>query len=401
MIDNAEVPTRSAGLRKAWTKRRGLLYLVLIITTLVAIRVQWSRLQDPYTIQDDFRKFHWMLRFEDPELFVDDPITGNAITEIRLGSLRIFVDRVRPGYSFLFFLASSFLSPVLFNELLIFPLLLLSVYFLFRIGEIAKDPVTGFTLALTFIVLTTLWTASTSVAAGVPRSFMAPILLGIVYFLMTDRYWMATGVALIAATIYLPGAVLGIATIGLATLEPTASRWRYRIIWRRILPLVVLFALLIFMLPIVVGRIESIWANLLDQNWSFGAVLRNPNYVSGGRLVLFRDFPFQGLGALANNYVNLWLLLVLTPLSVAINILIPQAFKDFPRALKLLFYASVILYFLAWLAMFLTSSLALYFPSRYTQTSLPLVLLLFVVMNLGSAIRLFWTSFRKLERSSK
>ncbi|HSG16826.1 MAG TPA: hypothetical protein VLE70_10970, partial [Anaerolineae bacterium] len=348
------------------TKRRNLLYLALLIAMLVALRVQWSRLQDPYTIQDDFRKFHWMRRLEDPELFADDPLTSP--TEVRLGEVRLYVDSTRPGYSLLFNLASPLFPPLMFNKLLIFPLLLLSVYFLFRIGEIAKDPGTGFTLALTFIILTPLWTSATSVAAGLPRSFMAPLLLGIVYFLMINRYWAATGVALIAATIYLPGAVLGMTTIALAAIEPAAGRWRYRIVWRRILPLVVLFLLLLLTLPIVVARLQSVWSALLNFSWSFGAILQNPNYISGGRWPLFRDFPFQGLGALTNNYMNLWLLIVLAPLSAAIHLLRPQAYQRFPRALKLLFLASVILYILSWLALLLTSSLLLYFPSRYTQT---------------------------------
>jgi len=50
---------------------------------------------------------------------------------------------------------------------------------------------------------------------------------------------------------------------------------------------------------------------------------------------------------------------------------------------------------------FLTSNLVLYFPSRYTQTSLILVLLLFVTMNLGPAMRTSWRRFRILSRSSK
>ena len=105
--------------------RRWLLSLALLIAILVALRVQWSRLNDPYTIQDDFRKFHWMRRFEDPELFVDDPLTSP--TEISLGPVYLLVDEARPGYSLLFFLASPLIPPVIFNKLLIFPLLLLSV----------------------------------------------------------------------------------------------------------------------------------------------------------------------------------------------------------------------------------------------------------------------------------
>ena len=379
--------------------RRRLVYLALLIAILVALRVQWSRLKDPYTIQDDFRKFHWMHRFEDPELFVDDPLT--AAVEVRLGSLRLFVDKTRPGYSLLFFLASPIFPPVIFNKLLIFPLLLLSVYFLFRIGEIVKDPDKGFALALSFIVLTTLGTTSTSVAAGLPRSFMAPLILGIVFFLMTDRYWIAIGIALISATIYLPAAVFGITIIAFVTIESTEGPWRYRIIWRRILPLVVFFVLLLLLMPIVVERLQGIWTIFFEQNWSFGKILRDPNYSRVGRWALIKDFPFMGLGGLVDNYSELWILVTLTPLSAAIYILRPDTYKNFPRILKLLFIVSVILYLLAWLAIFLTSSIMLYFPSRYTRLSLALALLLFVVINLGPPIRIFRTRFQKLERTPK
>lgn len=361
--------------------------------------MQWSRIVDPYTIQDDFRKFHWMHRYEDPELFVDDPLTSPE--EIHLGPLRLFIEKSRPGYSLLFFLASPIIPPLLFNKLLIFPLLLLSVYFLFRIGEMARDPGTGFTLAISFIVLSTLGTTSTSVAVGLARSFMAPLILGIVFFLMADRYWMAIGVALIGATIYLPAAVFGITMIAFATLKPAEGRLRYRIPRRQILPLIVFFVLLLVIMPIVVERLQGIWTNFLEQNWSFGKILRDPNFSSIGRWALIKDFPFMGLGGLVDNYSELWILLTLTPLSAAIYILYPETYKKFPRILKLLLVVSVILYSLAWLAIILTSSLPLYFPSRYTRLTLTLALLLFVVMNLGSPIRIVQTRFQKLEHPLK
>jgi hypothetical protein len=378
------------------TSRRGLLIMALLGAILAASLIQWPRVADPATIQDDFRKFHWLHRYEDPELFAADPLSSPQ--EIRVGPFLLLFEKTRPGYGLLFGLGSLLFPVLLLNKLLIIPLLLLSVFFLFRIGEMAGDEWTGFVLALAFVVLTNVWASATSVAAGLPRSFMAPVLLGIVYALMRDRFWLAIAIALLGATIYLPAAVLGLATITLAAVERAPRPWRYRIGWRRLLPLAVVVGLLFVVYPALIStRLEALWDSFSEGGQAFGALLDDPNYVSGGRLPLFRDFPFQGLGALANNFPSLWSLLILTPLALAAGLLDPGAFRRFPRVLKLLFAASFVLFVLAWLAILVTGSLILYFPSRYTHLSLDLVLLAFVVMNGGGAARLLW---RALTRGS-
>ncbi|MDX1613297.1 MAG: hypothetical protein R3300_03245 [Candidatus Promineifilaceae bacterium] len=377
--------------------RRVLLFLALLIAVAAAAWLQWERIADPFTIQDDFRKFHWMYRNQDPTLFADDPLTSPQV--IRLGPLRFFTDRTHPGYSFLFFLASPLFSPVLFNKLLIFPLLLLSTYLLFRIGEIIKDSLTGFALALAFVVLTWVSASATSVAAGLPRSFMPLIIIGIVYYLMSNRFWLATGIALVGATVYLPAAVLGLGTILLAFIRPEAKRGRYHISWRLVLPLVAFIAILFLFFPsLLTNRAEILWNSLLDQSWSLGELLSDPDYVSGGRFPLFRDFPFLGLGALGNNFPTLWSLLMLTPLALAVLLLVPASYRQFPRSLTLLFLASIILFSLSWLTILITSTLLLYFPSRYTHFSLGFVLLVYVVVNMGTAIRLYWERLRNSQR---
>jgi len=393
--------TNSMNFFKTKTQNRSwvLLLLALLLTTGLSLWSQWPGISEPYSIQDDFRNFYWMHRFEDASLFPDDPFIGGSIVGGQVGPINLVVDISRPGYGLLFYLGSGLFDIVTLHKLLVFPLMLVSVFYLFRIGELLRGSGTGFALAMAFVVLNLASRSDISVASGLPRSFAAPILLGLVYYLMQERTKSALIVLVISSLIYLPVFLLGAVTYGLAALEPADNRWRFRIRWRRIAWLIALFvAAALLLSPLVIGRISNLLHAFMERADGSTSILADPGYSSGGRWNLITVFPFLGLGGLFSKIGGFWQSLSLVVLSLALWIQVPQAVGKYPRTLKNLFVASFLLFGLAWFFVLIFSSLTLYFPSRYTRISLFLVFLIFAVVNMeeglsaaAGKLRWLWT----------
>jgi hypothetical protein len=119
-------------------KGRTLLWLALAIGTLVALLVQGPRLADPYSVEEDFRNFYWMHRFQDSQLFEDDPLIRYRIVEYDVGPVHLIFDSGSPGYSLLFQLASYLMPVALVSKLLVFPLLWAAIYFSFALLRYAN-----------------------------------------------------------------------------------------------------------------------------------------------------------------------------------------------------------------------------------------------------------------------
>ncbi len=375
------------------------LLLALLLVMILSFLVQWPRINDPFTIQDDFQKFFWMHRFEDPSLFPDNLLISNSVKDFELGPLRLILDIRSPGYSMLFFLASPIFPINLFSKLLLFPLMLVSVYFLFRIGEKIRGPGTGFALALVFVVSELGAESSISVTTGLQRAFLGPALLGLVYFLMVKKYTVALIMVLIGGIIYPPALLLGIIVYVLSLFEPADNRWRVRVNWRRLLPLVVLGGIaLLLLLPAVRMQLLRIQLPSLQQLSQPISLLENPDFSSGGRFALFENslFPLVGRAGLITWPKNFWQIATLSLLVLSLLLLAPNSWANFPRPLKLLLAASFIAFGLAWLAVILTSSFVLYLPSRYARVSLRLVLLIFVVVNLDVSIHAIFALLKQL-----
>lgn len=385
------------------SSRRWLL-LALLLAMILSFWVQWPRINDPFAIQDDIQKFFWMHRFEDSSLFPDNLLISSSVKDLGIGPLRLILDIRSPGYSLLFFLASPIFPINLFSKLLLFPLMLVSVYFLFRIGEKIHGAGTGFALAMVFVVADLGAQTSVSVTTGLQRSFLGPTLLGLVYFLMVKKYTAALIMVLVGGIIYPPALLLGIIVYVLSLFEPADNRWRVRVNWRRVLPLVVLGGIiLLLLLPAARMQLLRIQLSSLQQLNQLNSLLEDPDFSSEGRFVLFEYslFPFVGRAGLITRSENFWQTATLSLMVLSLLLLVSNSWSEFPRPLKLLLVASFIAFGLAWLAAMLTSSFVLYLPSRYTRASLRLVFLIFVVVNLDAGVRAIIVLFRRLSTGSR
>jgi hypothetical protein len=364
------------------------LFLALLLATALALWSTWPDLSDPYSVQDDFRKFHWMNRYQDPGLYPDDPTISGSVKQIQLGPIQLDVDGNRPAYSLLFYLAAPVVSPIQLNKLLLFPLLWIAVYYLFRIGEKVKGSGTGLLLALAFVVLNLASPSSIDAASGLPRSFVLPVLITLIYYLMRRRYMVAAAVIAAGGLVYVPLLVLGGLTLALSLVGKDEDRPRIKFSWLRLALLTLLVLLAAWLLrSLINGYVTRIARVLSGEGPGLGALLQDPYYATAGRLPLFNIFPFIGHGGLFNKALNFWQTTSLAVLSLALWLLVPGSLARFPRPMKNLFLAGIIAFGLAWAHILVTASFALYFPSRYLRASLFLVFFFFTFLNLEDGIR--------------
>ncbi|MCP4423282.1 MAG: DUF4870 domain-containing protein [Chloroflexi bacterium] len=373
---------------------RQLLGLALLVTFLATLWVQWPRLIDPYQIEEDFRNYYWMHRFQDAELFENDPLIFNRIQEFEIGEFRLIVDTASPGYTLLFQAASNFMSFVLFSKALAFPLTLISVAYLFGIGYKLKDAPTAFALSLAFLPLNFAAATAISTIGGLQRSFIFPLLLGFIYHLMKRQDKTAVFFIFLGGVIYPSVFVLGAATYALTLIQLNGKKRRFTIDWRRAIPLLtVSILLLIVLLPVLISQIQpSPEEGGRQQGELFlGAkrLLSDPLYQSGGRIQLLEDFPLVGRMGLATPGIDFIFIAFLGILALAIWLLNRDTARDLDPTLKQFFLAIWICFALSWFAFLLLGTFPLYLASRYTEAGLILFLLIFTAINGQDALRRF------------
>lgn len=116
--------------------------------------------------------------------------------------------------------------------------------------------------------------------------------------------------------------------------------------------------------------------------------MTDPNLMEGGRRSLFNFFPIVGRGGLTEQGINIIHILILSLFSILIFLLRQASLAEFPYALKLLFFAGLLCFALAWVVALVTNSFLLYLPSRYTQASLFIVTLMYVFANAGDSFKI-------------
>ncbi|MGB3713343.1 MAG: hypothetical protein WA996_02830, partial [Candidatus Promineifilaceae bacterium] len=293
-----------------------------------------------------------------------------------------------PAYGLLFELTNAVLDPILVSKLLAFPLLLASAYYLFRIGEEIRGSRLGMALALVFTVMNLASPATTSVIGGLRRSFALPLLFALIYYLMKRQDWKAAIVIFFSGVIYPPVFVLGTVTYGLSLFERSSTRSRFRVNLRRAVPLVFAIGLVgVSMLPQVKRTVRTTAAAVTVEPGAATAVVDNPIYQVEGRHTLFSMYPVLGLGGLTEGSANLVYIVVMAAMAVIIIRLDKSTLITFPTTLKQVIFAGLICFAAAWIGLIATSSLLLYYPSRYTQASLLAFLTIFVVTYIPQGMR--------------
>ncbi|MCA9959690.1 MAG: hypothetical protein KC443_11685 [Anaerolineales bacterium] len=363
------------------------LWASLLLAAILTLLIMLPRLINPYSTEDDFRNWYWMHRFQDPDLFVNDSWINEHVLEFNVGSLRLVTLKESPLYGLLYQSLSSLFPIVLLGKLFVFPLTLIAVYYLYRIDTKLVSPQNAFIISIVFVLMNLSLTSMVSTVGGFQRSFMLPLLLAFLYYLLEGRFRETIIVLLISGILYPPLFLLQMVTYGL---EMLLSWWPNRHTeagrkYGKWLGGAVLIGIVIVLLlfPVLQRLLKNITRIDPVANWQ--AIFAATRYGSAGRFQVFLIFPFVGRGGIADHGITIFAILFLALFATAITVWQPQRIRAFPRVFKSLFWASWISFALAWSGFLITESFLLYLPSRYTQSSLLLVLFLFVTIHIYDA----------------
>jgi hypothetical protein len=372
---------------------------VLIMVSLLAVLwVQAPRFFDKLKMDEDFRTFYWMNKFEDPSLFPNDSLGGHRYTNLHLPGGDVPLFSRSWGYGLLFYGASFLVHPILFVKLLPFLLMAIGVWYSFEFGRCVRDRDTGVMLAIGFILLNLISSTSLSVASGLQRAFSCVLIIALFYHLHRKQYIAASVVTTIDALVYPPVFLLSMAVWGLAILRLERHPDLRLSITKRGLGLLlasfVVGALILY--PILLPTFSDALVNdppkEADEQSpgttsdSYEHLWEDPNYQADGRKPLFYFFPFIGRAGLVNKTSEAIHLLILFCIGCLIVIARGHRAFDLPREIWLVLWASLIVFGLAWVAIWLTNSFPLYLPSRYTRVGLFMFLSMFVLLNGRDAI---------------
>lgn len=374
-------------------------WLLIMVSVLAALWLQVPRLTDEFRVDQDFRTFYWMNKFQTPDLFPNDDGGGFTYLAAKLFSIDWIIMPSSPGYGLLFFIASYFVTPVLFSKLLVFIALPITVWYLTEFGKVIHSRGMGIALALAFIFLSLASPSSLSIVTGLQRSLANSLMIILIYYLHQHRYVGAAFTLLICTLFYPPMFVLGAITWGLHGLYLAwSSRFNWTTLFNRgwgLLIGVSLLSMLIMSLLFLTAFVstpnpngevgeQSVTSDSVaskDDNLKSEPIWDNPVFQKGGQAPLFFLFPLVGRGGLVNNGEDLVHILILFCLSCLIVIVRgPKAFK-LPNIVWCLLWSSFIGFILAWTAIWLTNSFPLHMPSRYTRVGLFISLLVFVIWN--------------------
>lgn len=356
------------------------LWFILGIGLVVALWIQWPLLADPFKVNDDLRNLYWLHRMIDPALFANDELVGHQLIMLNLWGKSFVISKFSPGFGILFFLSRFTDSAVLFSKLLIFPLMLSSVFYLYRLGQSFTTETNARILSVGFIFLNLIFSSNISVTAGLQRSFALPLLIALLYYLHQQHYWRAALVIFLSSTIYPPIFILGAATFGLSLvhLAQGSRQKKLTISWKPLLPLgTAVFLSALLLLPALLTQGNDQVASSINQSSSFFDL----GPLTEGRYPLFVIFPYTGPGGLFGSSSDALNAFILAALAFGMKLLLGPQSRSLPRIINVLLSASLICFLLAWLGIFLTKSFPFYFPSRYTQTTIILATLFYAALN--------------------
>jgi|GEM_PF-1774824 len=362
----------------------------LIILSLLAVAwLQMPRLTDGFRVDEDFRYFYWTNKYFDPTLFPND--TSQIYLSAHLPWGDVPVSFYNLGYSLLFYAASFLVTPIFFSKILPFVLMPVTVWYLFEFGQSVRDRRTGVVLALGFLFLNLASSSAISIANGMQRSFATPLIIAFIYYLHRQKYLFAAITVFASALIYAPVFVLIVPTWGLYILKP---KWRpnfaislghggvgYL--------LIALCASILVLSPILpkFTNFFTVENTIETASDSFEHLWENPRFRTGGGVPLFIIFPIVGRGGLVDLGEDLINLLILATLGGLIYLVRGRRAFELPQEIWYLLWATLIMFIMSWLAIWLTDSFLLYLPSRYTRVGLYLFLVMFVFLNAVGSVK--------------
>ncbi|MCB0162645.1 MAG: hypothetical protein KDI79_00375 [Anaerolineae bacterium] len=345
-----------------------------MVLTMLAL---WPHLSDKYRVPRDLQNFYWMARFQDPTLFPIDYLRADQLVELNILGQTVVLYPLSLGYGLLYYLGSFVIDFIWMSKLLVFLLMPLCVYYLYRLGYKLQGTLSAVSVSCLFIFFMLASYQSISIASGLQRAFTIPLLIVFLYYLVVENYAVAAVLIAVSALFYWPNFPLMVLTYGLALLRPH-PRYVVTVDFKpaKIVPLV---------LTVVLSLLLLAWGIVMEtalftpQNVP---VTQDARLQVGGATPLFISFPWFGRAGIfdaGTDVVNFLVLMILA--GFTLKIAGRSAFRRVPRTGWILLVAAGIMYVASFVTLVGFSSSALYQPSRYTRSTLFLVVLLFVGLN--------------------
>jgi len=373
-----------------WAKEKVNVYWVVAVlfSCLWAVVVLWPHLTDWYRVPIDAQNFYWMAKFQNPALFPDDPLQfTDRLISIYPGGIHVLLYPASLGYTFIFYLASYVVSPIIFSKILVFFLLPISVHYLYRFGEKLSGKRTGLLMGILFSFLMMASPDSISIASGLQRSFAFPIVMAFLYYLHKGDTLSASVFLPLSVLIYLPVFPLLFVTYGLYIVDFSQGVLSIRIqIDEK--------QLLTFAIAAGVSLAITGWALYHHFNLSSSLGLaqiqkdvpirQNPLNQEGGPVPMYLRFPWLGKAGLFDVDADALTALIMGGVGVLTWMVIRR--KDripLPAIVWKMVLAGVLLYGLSLVAVFGFSTTVFYLPSRYSRTVLVAAPFLYAASNYG------------------
>ncbi|MEW5896868.1 MAG: hypothetical protein AB1668_04200 [Nanoarchaeota archaeon] len=382
-------------------KKKIVLYLLIaIIASSLFYIANYSAFQDKYAIADDARQsIYWMYKFEDPELFKNDPLTDYAQ----------FFNSQEIGFVAVYYL----LMKILKDPLLIFKLLsvmgvVLSSIFIFKIGEKIKNERTGFWMTGLFIIFLPFM----GTVNGFYKNIGMVLFIIFFYFYISRKFFGSIIMTFMISLFYAPMTLICLTLLSLSMLN-FKNKPFYLIQDKK--------KIYLFILTILICLLTVGFTTLLSDKSQFGHLVTlkemkpMPEFYNGGRapilptsitlaygqtilpfilpeLLLFR-WPF-----LLNPGDYLWFYayaLGRIGIILIFGILLFRKVKtkifSLPKEVWFLFLSGPILFLIAKIFFFY-----LYVPKRYISLTLPLFLIIFAALSLEKFLETMQTKKRRI-----
>ncbi|MCB9098312.1 MAG: hypothetical protein H6632_02145 [Anaerolineales bacterium] len=357
----------------------------LAIALLANFLVQIPELWDQYRVVKDVQNLYQMARFQDSTLFSHDPQIGFGAVEIGVLGRHLLIYPRSLGYGLLFYGGSFLINYIWLIKWLSFGLMALSVLYLFKLGQLLGNDDCALSLSLLFIFFILASYQSISIGSGLQRAFSVPLIIVFIYYLVANNY-LGAGLVLVASTlIYLPNFPVMAMTYTLSLINfKGISKWSLIVprsrLWAWMGTIFLSILVISFALAVELKLISFTTNTATEQSQSSlsGEML----YHSQDYAELYFGFPFLGRAGIldsGSDAINVIVLFIFVMLIYAV--VGRRSVRRLPDVFSHLLIASIIMYALSMVAIFGLSSLALYYPSRYTRVTLFVLPLCFVGLN--------------------
>jgi hypothetical protein len=188
------------------SSKRALLY-ALLISLGIALLVEHRVFYDHYAINDDVRnQIYWMARFIDPSYFSNDYI-ASYFTQPNM---------ISPVIASLYQFLSHFADPKLATQFLVFPIIMLTTFFLFKAAELHAGSKYG--LWICFVFNLYIWTMKYT-AGALSRSYFYLLFFLFLWMLAAKRWNWLIVCFVLQALIYPTAFFVSIVTLIVATFQ--------------------------------------------------------------------------------------------------------------------------------------------------------------------------------------